>query len=232
MEHHDFIDTIQKFRFEHPADLFHNAGLHPLVVLLLIFFRDKSQTLRLYDRLCPRIGSHDNDRLFKIYFSALRIRNMSVIQHLQKNVEHIRMCLFNLIKEKHTIRIPPYLLTELTAFFVSHISGRRTDQLGDTVLFHIFGHVHTDHGLFRAEYSLCQRFGQLRLTYAGRSQKQKRTDGTGWILQADSSSFYRLCHRSDCFLLTHDTLVENLFQPGQPTCLSLGQTLNRYLCPV
>ena len=83
------------------------------------------------------------------------------------------MSLFYLIKQNHRIRIPSDFLTELSSFFISHISWRRSHQLGDTVFLHIFGHIYPNHSLLTAKHYVCQYLGQLCLTYTGRSQKEK-----------------------------------------------------------
>ena len=52
------------------------------------------------------------------------ICDMTIIQNLKKNIKHIRMSLFNLIKQKDTIWISAYFFTELSALIVSYISRR------------------------------------------------------------------------------------------------------------
>ena len=63
---------------------------------------------------------------------------MTVIQNLEKNIEYIRMSFFDFIKQNNRVRILSDLLAQLSALLISHISGRRTDHLGYTVLLHIF----------------------------------------------------------------------------------------------
>ena len=92
---------------------------------------------------------------------------MAVVQHLQQNIEHIRVSLLNLIKKDHAVRVPAHLLTELSALIIANIPWRGTDQLGDAVLLHIFRHVHTDHCLLASKHSLGKRLGKLGFTNAG-----------------------------------------------------------------
>ncbi len=40
--------------------------------------------------------------ILKVYGSALRICNTSVVQHLKQYIEYIRMCFFYLIKQNYT----------------------------------------------------------------------------------------------------------------------------------
>ena len=96
---------------------------------------------------------------------------MTVIQHLQKDIEHIRMRFLDLIKEDHGIGIPADLFTELAALLIPYISWRRTDQLGNAVLLHVLRHINPDHGLFTAEDYFSQCLGKLRFSNTGRTQK-------------------------------------------------------------
>ena len=151
MEHNDLVDPVQKLRLEHPAYLLHDAVLHGLIILLLIILSREAQPLRGDNGACARIGGHDNDGILKVHSPSLGIGNPAIVQHLQKDIEHIRVCFLNLIEQNHRVGIPAYLLGQLAAVVVAHISGRRSDELGDAVLLHIFGHVHSDHGLFPAK---------------------------------------------------------------------------------
>ena len=129
MEHHDLVDPVQKFRFKQTAYLFHNIRLHSLVILLLILSGHKSQLLRLNNRLSPRVGSHNDDRLLEIHLSSMCVCDMAVVQYLKENIKHVRMGFLNLVEQKNAVRIPPYFFTELSSLVISYISGRRTDQL-------------------------------------------------------------------------------------------------------
>ena len=48
------------------------------------------------------IRCHDQNRILKVYRSALRICDTSIIQYLEQYIEYIRMCLFDLIKKNNT----------------------------------------------------------------------------------------------------------------------------------
>ena len=171
MEYHDLIDPVQKFRLKHPPHFFHHSGLHPFIITLFRISGHKSKMFRFHDHLRTCVGSHDNDRLLKIHFSALSICNMTIIKYLQKNIKHIWMSLFNLVKKNDTVWISAHFFAELSTFFIAYISGRRSDHFRNTMFFHIFGHIYTDHCLLTSKYSFRQRFGKLRFSHSGRSQK-------------------------------------------------------------
>ena len=86
IEDHGLIDAVEKLRAEMTAQGLHHSGL----ALLGIAF---SQNVLRAD-----IRGHDQNGITKINGSALSVRDTSIIQHLQQNVEHIRMRLFDLIK--------------------------------------------------------------------------------------------------------------------------------------
>ena len=137
MEYNDIINTVQEFRLEHPFYLIHHLSLHMLIITFFIFLRSKSKFLGFNNCLSACIGSHNDTGLLKIYFSSLRICNMSVIQNLKQNIKYIRMCFFNLIEQNHAVGISAYLFRQLTAFIISYISRRRSNQFGYTVFLHV-----------------------------------------------------------------------------------------------
>ena len=138
MENHDLIDPVDKFRLKQPFYLFHDAGLHFLIILFFIRMGGKAQVLRIDDALRPCIGGHDKHGILKAYLPALGIRNMPVIQHLKQDIEYVRMRFFHFIEKHHGIRIAPHLLRQLAAVVKANISRRGTDQLGNGMSLHIF----------------------------------------------------------------------------------------------
>ena len=124
MEDQNLINPVQKLRTENQLHFVHDITFHPLIVSSRIFPGIESQFLRIDDGLGTCIRGHDDDRIAKIHLTPLGICNMSVIQYLQENIEHIRMRFFNLVEQDHGVRMPAYLFAELPAFVMSHISRR------------------------------------------------------------------------------------------------------------
>ena len=162
----------------------------------------------------------------------MRIGNMSVIEYLKQNVKYIRVRFLNLIKKKNTVWISAHLFTELSAFVITNISRRRSNQFGHTVFLHIFRHIHTDHCLFTAKHRFCQRFGKFCLTDTRWAEEQKRTNRTMWVFQTYSSSLNCLRNSFHRLILTDHTFVKFFFKCSKAFCLPIGQFLNRNLCPV
>ena len=151
MEDKDLVDPVQEFRLESMAYFFHNSVLHGRIIRLLALLSGEAQVLRRHDALCSGVTGHDQNRVLKIHFPSLCVRDMAIVQHLKKDMEDIRVRFLDLIKKDQGIGTAAYFFAELTAFLVADVSGRRSDQLGDAVLLHIFRHVYADHRVFAPE---------------------------------------------------------------------------------
>src|SRR5699024_5704386 len=126
-------------RPEDPFHFIHYISLHLFIVFFFVLHGIESETFCIHDGLCARIGGHNDHRVSEVYFSSLRICDMSVIQHLKQDIEYIRMRFLDLIKEYHRIWMPSDFFAELSAVLMSYISRRGADQLGYAVFFHVFG---------------------------------------------------------------------------------------------
>ena len=137
VEHDDVINTVDELRLKASLDLFHDPGFHLLIILFRIPCGSKSQVLGIYDPLGACIGGHDQYGILEAHLPAFGISDMAIVQHLEQNIEHVRMCFLNLIKQHYRIRVPADLLTELAALFESHITRRRANHLGHRMSLHI-----------------------------------------------------------------------------------------------
>ena len=149
--------------------------------------RESQALLLVGDQPGAHIGGHNDDGVFKVHRFALGVGDTAVLQNLQQDVEHIRMSLLDLIEQHHGVGLGTHSLCQLAALVKPHIPGRGTHQAGDSVLFHILGHVEADHGLFIAEHGFSQGLAQLRFTYAGGAQEDEGPDGPVFILQAHAA---------------------------------------------
>src|SRR3990167_1528626 len=77
--------------------------------------------------LAADVGSHDQDRVFKIDRPPLSIGQSPVIQYLEKHAEDIRMRLFDFIKKNDGVGSSSDRFGQLTSLFMSDISGRGPD---------------------------------------------------------------------------------------------------------
>ena len=83
MEYNDFINSIQEFGLKDTSNLIHDPAFHALVILSRIISRSETELLRIYDCLRSRIGCHDYTGILKITPFAVRIGNVSFVEHLQ-----------------------------------------------------------------------------------------------------------------------------------------------------
>ena len=177
------------------------------------------------------IRSHDDDRVAEINRPALTVCKPPVVQDLQHGVEDLRMCLLDLVEKHHRVRTPPYLLGQLAAFFVSHISRRRPDQLGYVVLFHVFRHIHPDQSILIPEHNLRKSTGQLGLTDTGRSEEDEGTGRTLRILKSQTASANRFRNRRDRFILSDDTFSQLILKSPKSLGIRLVDLRHRYSRP-
>lgn len=112
----DIVDTIEELGSEKSFEFVHNP---------LREFRFVSRRL---DEPTSDIGRHNDDRIFETHRSSLAIRESSVVEYLQEYIEYIAMRLLDLIEEDHRIRFATHELGELSAFLMSDISRRRSDE--------------------------------------------------------------------------------------------------------
>src|SRR3989344_2800849 len=88
------------------------------------------------------IGSQDDYGIAEIDFFAGRIRELTLLQNLQQDVENIRMGFFDFIKEDNTDSFPPVRLGESSTFSKPDVSGWPAGEARDAVSLHKFGHIH------------------------------------------------------------------------------------------
>ena len=126
------------------------------------------------------------------------------------------MGFFQLIHQHQTIGAAANRLRQLAAFLIADVPGRRADQAGDRLLFHIFRHVQPDHGVPAAVDLLRQRPAQLRLSHAGGSREQQARNGPRPVPDAAVAPAHRFGHGADSFALPHHLRGQQSFQPQQP----------------
>ena len=177
-EQDHLVDAVEELGPEAAAQLAH----HRLARFLHVLAAHRHQMLR------ADIGGHDDQRVAEIDRAALPVRQAAVIQHLKEDIEHVRVRLLDLVEQDHLIGSAAHRLGQGPAFLVSDIAGRRADDAGDRVLFHIFGHVEAGDGVFVVEQELGQSLGQLRLADAGGPQEHEAANGAVGVLQAGAGA--------------------------------------------
>ena len=131
------------------TDTAENFGTFDLIVKIVLDDLDKlfrhlliAAARRNFGR--AEVGRKDDHALTEIHRLALAVSQSAVLKYLQENIQDtgIGLCrLFDLIKENNTERLFSYRICELSALFVTDISGRRADELLITVFLRVFGHI-------------------------------------------------------------------------------------------
>ena len=162
----------------------------------------------LADELRPNVTRHDDDRVLEADHAALPIGQTAVVEHLQQHVEHVGMCLLDLVEQNDAVGTPTHGLGQLAALVIAHVSGRGTDETLHAELFHVLGHVDAHHVLLAVEQVFCKRFGELGLAHAGRAQEHERADGTIGVGKPRAVAADGAGHDIDGLVLADDTLVQ------------------------
>ncbi len=241
MEYGDFVYTVEELRPEVLAEFIKCLCLQLLISMafLVSYFRHALFgpvcTVRNVQEFCKvtckDVRGHDEECVLEIHCPALGIRQPAVIQYLQHDVEHIRMCLLYLIKEHHCIRSPSHGFGELSTFIMADVTRRCTYHTGNCVLLHILGHVDAYYVVLVIEEFSRKGFGKFCLTYAGRSQEYEASNGSLWIFDTCISTDHRISYCLYSFFLAYDALVQVLFDMHKFLTLSFQKLGDRDLRP-
>ena len=157
---------------------------------------------------------------------------MAVFEHLQQDVEEVRVRLLDLVEQDDRVRVALHLLGELTAFFVPDVSGRRADQLGDRVLLHVLRHVEADERVVAAEEEVGERAGELGLADAGRTEEHEAADRPVRVLEAGARAANGARERRNRLLLRDDALVQRVLHVQQLVAFVLIDRRERHAGPL
>ena len=137
------------------------------------------------------------------------------------------MGFFNFVEQNHRIRFPADFFSQLTTFFMSHVSRRGTDQTGNGMAFHVFGHIDPDHGAFISEHDFRKGFAQFSFTNARWTEEQEGTCRTPGIFQTDAPAPDCSCNRFDRFILSDNPFMQGVFHMEQAFTFIFGHALYR-----
>ena len=177
MENQRFINAVEKFRTEIISQFCKKL----LFETFCITFIGKGH-------IAADIAGHDDNGIFEIDSPALRVRSDTVLKDLKKDIENIRMCFFNFIKQNDGIGTAADGFSQLSPLFVTDISRRRTDEAGNTEFFHIFGHINPDHGTLIIKEVLCKTFRKFGFTDTGGTEKDETGNRTVGVLKSGTGA--------------------------------------------
>ena len=107
-----------------------------------------------------------------------------VVEDLEESIKDIRVGLFDFIKENDAVGATPNGFGQLATLFVTDVAWGRPDEARDGMFFHVFGHIDTDDSVFTIEKSGGKGTGEFGFTYASRSEKKERADGSFGVFKA------------------------------------------------
>ena len=122
MEYHDIVDTVDELGPEVFTDHFQDRLFHARIILL---------ARHLLNALRTEVRRHDDHGVAKIDRTTVTVGQPAVIEHLQQHVEYIRVRLLDLVEQDHRIGSTPHGFGQVTALFVTDVTGRRADQPRD-----------------------------------------------------------------------------------------------------
>ena len=106
-EHHYLVDTVEELR----TNLLLQKVEHVLLrlidnILLLILFLLIEALEVLADDGRAFVGGHDDDGVLEVDEATLVVGQTSIVEHLKKDVEHVRVGLLNLIEKHYAANLP------------------------------------------------------------------------------------------------------------------------------
>src|SRR5262249_56666027 len=132
LEDDDLVDPVEELRPERLPERLQHKLTQPLGLLVLP------------KQVTAEVRGHDHDRVPEIHRATLPIREPSVVEKLQQDVEDVAVGLLDLVEEHDRVGTTAHGLRELPTFLVSNVTRRRADQPGYGVLLHVLRHVDAD----------------------------------------------------------------------------------------
>ena len=115
------------------------------------------------------IGGHHNNDISKISLSTIVVCQCAVIHHLKKDIEHIRVCFFDLVQQKYCMWCFVDCFGQQTTLIKTDVTRRCANQSRYGMSFHVFRHVIADQ--FNSK-SYRELTGDFSLPHAGWPAKQ------------------------------------------------------------
>ncbi|MNL24904.1 hypothetical protein D3C87_1463560 [compost metagenome] len=149
VEHDHIVDTVQELGAEGTFQCFLD---HCTVIFFCSgYFGSCSKAYaisELFQLAYTNVRGHDNDRIFKIYFTTQTIGQLTIVQYLQQDIKDIGVCFFNLIQQYYRVWFATDFFCQLSALFIAYITRRGTDQAAQGEFLHVLTHIDTHQRIF------------------------------------------------------------------------------------
>ena len=143
-----------------------------------------------------QVAGQDQQRVAEVDRAALAVGQPTVVEHLEQDVEHLRVGLLDLVEQHDGVRTAADGLGELAALLVPDVPGWRPDEPRDRMLLGVLAHVDAHDRPLVVEQEVRQRLGQLGLAGAGRAEEQERAGGPVRVGDARTRAAYGVAHRA------------------------------------
>ncbi len=134
--------------------------------------------------LRSEVAREDEDGVAEVDRAALAVGEATVVQHLQQDVEQIRMRLLDLVEQHHRVGATTNGLRELAALFVADVARRGTDEARHRVLLGVLAHVDADHGGLVVEQEIRKGLREFGLADTRWAEEQERASGAVGVRDA------------------------------------------------
>ena len=183
---------------------------------------------KILELSCADVRSHDDDGVLEVDTAAEAVGEASFVHHLKQEIEDIGMSLLDFVEKHDGVGATSNLLGELTAFLVSDVSRRCSDETRHCEFFHIFAHVDADKCVGRIEHIFGEFLGKVGFADACRTEEEESADRLVGILQADTVALDGLNHFFDSVVLTDDSFLDGRAHLQKTFSFSHGYALNGY----
>ena len=143
VEHDRIVKSIQELGIEYDLQFLTDLLRHSVEAVLRVP-GGEAECLALGQITRADIRRHDHDGVLEVDHTTVVVREMSFVEHLEQDVEHVGVRLLNFVEQNHRIRLPTYCLRQRSRILVADISRRRADQPRHGELLHVFGHVNAN----------------------------------------------------------------------------------------
>ena len=226
VEDNDVIDSVQEFGGESALQGILDDPAAVVAFLVLLGLRGEAYTgAEVLQLPGPDVRRHDDDGVAEIHPAPEAVGQLSVIQGLQQQVEHIGVGLLDFVQQDDGVGLPADLFGQLATFLVAYVSRRRSDESADRKLFHVLGHVDADQGLFGIKEVLGQFLGKLGLSDPRRAQEDEGSDRLAGVLQACAVPLDGTDHLAHGIGLSDDLVAHVVLHAGQFAAFLLGDAL-------
>ncbi|GBE30319.1 hypothetical protein BMS3Bbin04_01351 [bacterium BMS3Bbin04] len=140
------------------------------------------------------------------------------------------MRLLDFIKQYDAVWFTTHTFGQLSAFVVTDISRRRSDEAADIKLLHVLAHIDANNCLLVTEQVFGKNICELCLSHAGRSEEDETPDRTIRILEAGAAASDGFDQLLNSLILTYNTLLEKVTHFEQTLALTAGDTVYRNAC--